>query len=306
MFRGFRTRRALTQAAFAEAAGVPVEHVEAWEERKKLLTPATLRDLATVFNVSVSDLLHKSPKDVDLGRGVTQAWMGPKPVLWGADAKARMGMPPFAHYGYLRLQLTAGEGPRWFPISAEQACWLQSELDRRSGSEMVIGKTLNNRVLIFPRNHVRDAKVLTTEQAVAEPDFMIGWDKTGLPPELYRLLRNWVRKEHSEFFNSSPALNQQREAVLDRPGMRRRITIGAFVDDTYVYRISDASIALSAEPANLQTAVRSLRLGMLTAYFAERDGTREWLVPVEDIRLIDAPALDLEEFRQFDVILLPD
>lgn len=283
-----------------------MEHVEAWEERKKLLTPADLRDLATVFNVSVSELLHKPPKDVPLRHGVTRLWRGPKPVLWGADARARMGMPPFAHYGYLRLQLTAADGPRWYPISAEQACWLQCELDRRSGSEVVIGKTMNNRVLIFPRNHVRDAKVMTTEQAIAEPDLMVGWDQTGLPPEVYRLLRNWVRKDNSEYFYSSQALHRQREAILDRPGMRRRVTVGAFVEDAYVYRISDSSIALSAEPANLQTAVRSLRLGMLTAYFAERDGSREWLVPIEDIRLIDAPALDLEEFRQFDVIMLPE
>lgn len=171
---------------------------------------------------------------------------------------------------------------------------------------MVIGKTSNNRVVMFARCQVYDAKVLSSAEAVTRSDFQLGWDEAGLSPEVYRLLRNWVRKDHNEYFESSSALHRQREDILGKQGMRRRTTIGALVDDTYVFRKSDSPIAVSAEPANLQTAVRSLRLGMLTAYFAELGGSREYLAPVEDIRLIDAPALDLEDFRQFDVIVQPE
>lgn len=305
MFRGFRYRRGLTQAAFAELAGLPLQLVSDWETHKRPASPAALRDLATSFSVSVADLLHKLPKDVGLRFGGSTPWTGPKPTDWTPQAQAQWGALPFAHFGYLRLQLTIGDAPRWYPISGAQAWWFQNEMDRRSGAEIIIGKTRSNRVLLFALDQVFDASVLSTAQSVRRPDLQLAWDSDGLPPEVYRLLRNWARSDNSEYFGSSPALHQQREAVLSKPGLRRRKAMAALVDYTYVFRYSDTPIALSAEAANLQTAVRSLRLGMLTAYFAERAGTKEWLVPVDDIRLIDMPALDLEDIRFFDVIVKP-
>lgn len=112
MFRGFRYRRGLTHAAFAELAGLPLEHVTEWEERKRRLSPSDLRELATCFNVSVSDLLLKPPKDVSLSHGATRIWLGPKPWFWGVQEQARWGALPYHHFGYLRLQLTAAEGLR--------------------------------------------------------------------------------------------------------------------------------------------------------------------------------------------------
>lgn len=305
MFRGFRYRRGLTQAAFAELAGLPLQLVSEWETNKRPASPAALRDLATAFNVSVADLLHKPPKDVSLRYGGSAPRTGPKPMDWDAQAQAQYGRLPFQHFGYLRLQLTAADAPRWYPLSGEQAWWLRNEIDRRSGMEMVIAKTLNNRGLMFAVDQVFDASVLSTAQAVSRPDFELGWDKDGLPPEVYRLLRNWARNDLRAFFEVSSALHQRREDILSRPGLRRRTTMAALIDHSFVYRISDKPIALSADAANLTTAVRSLRLGMLTLYLSERVGTREYLVPIEDIRLIDLPALDLEDYRLFDFVVKP-
>lgn len=307
MFSGFRYRRGLTQAAFAEQSGLPLELIMEWEAHKRAPSPSALRDIATSFNVSVSDLLHKPPRDVSLRYGGTKAWSGPEPLAWNVQMQSRWGVKPFSQFGYLRLQLSALEAPRYYPLSGEQAWWLNDQLLPKPGSSGVIAaKTMNNRVLIFGIAQVHSASLLSKAEATARSDFQLGWDADGLPPEIYRLLRNWARTDNSEYFGSSPALHKRRDEILDRPGMRRRKTVTGLVDHTLIHHRDGRTIALSADAASLITAIRALPLGMLTFYLGERDSGAEWLMAIDNLLLIDMPANDLEAVRQYDVIVKAD
>ena len=73
-----------------------------------------------------------------------------------------------------------------------------------------------------------------------------------------------------------------------------RKKIAALVDHTVIYLADSRVVRFSATSRSLHIAVRSVPLGALTVYLAEHENGGEHLVPLDQVRVIDMPATDLE------------
>ena len=146
---------------------------------------------------------------------------------------------------------------------------------------------------MFTPDRVFDASLLARDRAICRPDFKASWDGDGLTPELYPLLRAWARHDIGYFLGCSVALKARMEAVLDQPGMRRRDKMLTLLDATRVERISDVPVSIIASGDELRVIRRAVPLGLLTVYLGDLHANREFVIPIDDIRLLDMPATDL-------------
>lgn len=290
MFKGFRFRRGLTVGDFAEQARVAQEQIEEWERCEAMPGKADLQDMATAFNTSIFELLEPS------NSLTASSGSRPAPALyeWNAQHQRRWGFLPYLLWGYLRLQLTPDDTSRWYPVSGEQAASISRQLHQPGWATMVVALTLNNRCVIFAPQRVTKASLIDTGTAAGDPSFSTGWDANGHPPEFYRALRAWSQKDTAERSGTSFAMAMRVLNFRQSGTTYTRKKIAALVDYTVIHLIDTRIIRFSATSRSLHTAVRSVPLGALTVYLAEYENGEEHLVALDQVRVIDMPATDLE------------
>ncbi|WP_156254676.1 helix-turn-helix transcriptional regulator [Sandarakinorhabdus oryzae] len=300
MFKGFRFRRGLTVGSFAEQAGVAEEQIEEWERRAAIPTKAELQNMATAFNTSIFELLEPSQSLT------APCGMQPSPPLyeWNAQHRRRWGTLPYLLWGYLRLQLTPDDRPRWYPVSCEQAASISKQLHQPSWATMVVALTLNNRCVMFAPQRVTRASLVDSGTAAGDTSFSPEWDADGHTPELYRALRAWAQKDFAAQAGTSFALAMRVLNLRQSGTTYTRKKIAALVDHTVIYLTDSRVIRFSATSRCLHTAVRSVPLGALTVYLAEHENGEEHLVALDQVRVIDLPATDLES-RSNAVVVEP-
>lgn len=290
MFKGFRFRRGLTVSGFAEQAGVAEEQIREWERRAAIPDKADLQDMATAFNTSIFELLAPSPT-IPASPGMQHT---PPLYAWDAHHQQRWGALPSFLWGYLRLQLTLHDVPRWYPVSCEQAASISRQLHQPGWTTMVVALTMNNRCVIFAPQHVTKASLIDTGTAAGDPSFSTGWDGNGHPPEFYRALRAWAQKDTAERSGTSFAMAMRVLNFRQSGTTYTRKKIAALVDNTVIHLVDTRIVRFSATSRSLHTAVRSVPIGTLTVYLAEYENGEEHLVALDQVRVIDMPATDLE------------
>jgi transcriptional regulator with XRE-family HTH domain len=290
MFKGFRFRRGLTVSDFAEQAGVTEEQIREWERRAAMPTKAELQDMATAFNTSIFELLEPSH--------TLAASSGMQPTSpfyeWDAQHQRRWGALPYMLWGYLRLQLTPDDRPRWYPVSCEQAASISKQLHQPGWATMIVALTQNNRCVIFAPQRVTRASLIDTGTAAGDPSFSPGWDADGHPPEFYRALRAYAQDDKAERSGTSFAVAMRVLNFRQSGTTYTRKKIAALVDHTVINLTDSRVVRFSATSRSLHTAVRSVPLGALTVYLAEHGNGEEHLVALDQVRAIDMPATDLE------------
>jgi transcriptional regulator with XRE-family HTH domain len=290
MFKGFRFRRGLTIGDFAEQAGVAEEQIREWERRAAMPTKAELQDMATAFNTSIFELLEPSHTLVaSSGMQLT-----PPFYEWDAQHQRRWGTLPYMLWGYLKLQLTPDDAPRWYPVSCEQAASINKQLHKPGWTTMIVALTQNNRCVMFAPQRITTASLIDTGTAAGDPSFSPGWDADGHPPELYRALRAWAQKDFAARAGTSFALAMRVLNFRQSGTTYTRKKIAALVDQTVINLTDSRVVRFSATSRSLHTAVRSVPLGALTVYLAEHENGEGHLVALDQVRVIDMPATDLE------------
>jgi transcriptional regulator with XRE-family HTH domain len=290
MFKGFRFRRGLTVGDFAEQVRLAEEQIEEWERREAIPTKAELQDIATAFNTSIFELLEPSHSLT------ASSGMQPTAPLyeWNAQHQRRLGTLPYLLWGYLRLQLTPDDRPRWYPVSCEQAASINKQLHRPGWATMIVALTMNNRCVMIAPQRVTRASLVDAGTAAGDTSFSPEWDADGHPPELYRALRAWAQKDFATRAGTSFALAMRVLNFRQSGTTYTRKKIAALVDHTVIYLTDSRVVRFSATARSLHTAVWSVPLGALTVYLAEHENGEEHLVPLSQVRAIDMPATDLE------------
>ena len=292
MFIGFLTRRGMRPTELIQRSGFHRAQVEEWLSGSSEPTQAQLRDMAIALLVSVRELiapLEAPTPPVPLNMIRTTL----PPVSWTDERSLRWGALPFAHWGYLRLQTTAGSKIFWYPVTAMQAAELDDAIARNDRSAMIVSPTANNRVLLFAMARMCAAEVIEAGAARRRTDFEVAWDGTGMAPELYRALREWTQIDAiSLSFMTSAETGERVADMIELIGLRRRQLQPRLVD-TIIDHVDGRRLRLEVSECDLRSAVRSVSLGALTVGFTEQEGTRELLLPLDCVRLIDLPATDL-------------
>ena len=253
---------------------------------------AELRDVAIALHVSVRELIAPlvppaPPLPLDMIRTTLPD------VIWTDDRSRRWGTLPFAHWGYLRLQTTAGGKVRWYPVTAMQAAELDDRIAGHDRSAVIVSPTANNRVLLFAMARVHAAEVIEAGPARQRPDFVVGWDGTGMPPELYRALREWTQQDFlSLTFQTSAQTGELLADMIELISLRRRQLLKR-LDHTIIHHVDGRRLRFAVDEHDLRATLRDVPLGTLTVDFTEDEGDRELMLPLESVRLIDLPATDL-------------
>jgi transcriptional regulator with XRE-family HTH domain len=245
MFKGFRFRRGLTVGDFAEQAGVAEEQIREWERRAAMPTKAELQDIATAFNTSIFELLEPSH--------TLAASSGTQPTLpfyeWDAQHQQRWGALPYLLWGYLKLQLTPDDAPRWYPVSCEQAASINKQLHKPGWTTMIVALTQNNRCVMFAPQRIFRASLIDTGTAAGDPSFRPEWDADGHPPEFYRALRAWAQKDFAARAGTSFALAMRVLNFRQSGTTYTRKKIAALVGpDLFVPVVFDGFVFVAALP----------------------------------------------------------